>query len=128
MRLIIGGAYQGKLQYAQKTYPEAEIIDNLHLQIRECVKEKVSKEKHLTAEDFASLQNELEQEWIGKLEEKIADNRDICIICAEVGMGIVPMEEWERIYREVTGHVCIWLTAHAGSVERIICGCAEKIK
>ena len=137
MRLIIGGAFQGKTEYAKRTYPQAELLNCLHERIREDVRQKVcalqesGEEGKKTESGFTingDLQKELEEYWIALLEERIRQNPQLCILCDEVGMGIVPMQAWERIYREVTGHVCIYLAERAESVERIVCGCSQRIK
>jgi adenosylcobinamide kinase/adenosylcobinamide-phosphate guanylyltransferase len=124
MRLIIGGAFQGKYEYAKETYPQMAIIDKLHVQIREDVKQCLADNEA----DYTVLQKRIEAKWISMLEAKLQESSDVCIICDEVGMGIVPMDKWERIYREAVGHICIWLAAKAESVERITCGLVERIK
>jgi adenosylcobinamide kinase/adenosylcobinamide-phosphate guanylyltransferase len=137
MRLIIGGAFQGKTEYAKRAYPEAECLNGLHERIREdvrqkvCVLEKTGKDTARTEATTLTnkeLQTQLEEYWITLLEEKIRKNPQLCILCDEVGMGVVPMQAWERIYREVTGHICIYLAGRAESVERIVCGCSQRIK
>lgn len=50
------------------------------------------------------------------------------IICDEVGNGIVPMDGFEREYRERTGRLLVRLAAEAEEVVRVICGIGQKIK
>ena len=52
----------------------------------------------------------------------------IIIISDEIGNGIVPMDAFERDYREQTGRILIELAKRADEVERIICGLKQKIK
>lgn len=130
MRLIIGGFAQGKLEYAKDKYKvdekniydseipgkeeainlsgETLIIDNLHKWIKKRIKEG------------------------GRPEEEIASfvkkNTDCIIICDEIGNGLVPMEPFERVYRERTGRILTELAKNAVEVERIICGIPQKIK
>ena len=53
---------------------------------------------------------------------------DIIFVCDEIGNGIVPMDVFERQYRERTGRILIELAKQAESVERVICGIGQKIK
>ena len=129
MKLIIGGYAQGKLNYAVTKYnvdedhvfesalptsEEAEklegtiIVTSLHKWIRKRIKEG------------------------GRPEEEISSfvkkNPDCIIICDEIGNGIVPMDPFERVYRERTGRIQVKLAADAEEVERVVCGIAQKIK
>ena len=53
---------------------------------------------------------------------------DCVIISNEIGNGIVPMDAFERTYREQTGRILVALAARAEEVERVICGIGQKIK
>ena len=68
----------------------------------------------------------------GRPEEEISSfvkkNPDCIIICDEIGNGIVPMDPFERVYRERTGRIQVKLAADAEEVERVVCGIAQKIK
>ena len=58
----------------------------------------------------------------------IENHPDCVIICDEIGNGIVPMDPFERTYRENTGRLLIELAKKAEEVERVICGIGQKIK
>ncbi len=130
MRLIIGGYAQGKLDYAVKKYnvSEKNIFDY----------DLPTKEELEASLGSVILINTLHR-WIKKRikegkrpEEEISSfvkkNPDCIIICDEIGNGIVPMDAFERVYRERTGRILISLAAEADEVERIICGVPQKIK
>ena len=129
MKLIIGGYAQGKLNYAVTKYSVSEdhifdstiptneeaekltgtiIVSSLHKWIRKRIKEG------------------------GRPEEEISSfvkkNPDCIIICDEIGNGIVPMDPFERVYRERTGRIQVKLANDAEEVERVVCGIAQKIK
>ncbi|MDE6319792.1 MAG: bifunctional adenosylcobinamide kinase/adenosylcobinamide-phosphate guanylyltransferase, partial [Lachnospiraceae bacterium] len=55
-------------------------------------------------------------------------NEDCILICDEVGNGIVPIDPFEREYRERVGRILVQLAKRADEVERIICGIGQKIK
>ena len=53
---------------------------------------------------------------------------DTVIICDEVGNGIVPLDSFEREYRERLGRLLCEIAAKAERVERIVCGIGQRIK
>ena len=103
MKMIIGGAYQGKLAYAKKQNPyihwtdgelcegdnifEAEGVFHFEKYIQSMIKKENWSEKE--AIDFAS-----------KLTKKCPD---IVIVTQEIGYGLVPVDAFDRRYRELTG-------------------------
>ena len=58
----------------------------------------------------------------------LAGRPEIAIICDEVGNGIVPMDAFEREYRERLGRFLIEVAKKADRVERIMCGIGQRIK
>ena len=65
-----------------------------------------------------------EEEIVSFLE----DCRNCIIISDEVGNGIVPVQAFERDYRERVGRILIQVAKQAEGVERVICGIGQKIK
>lgn len=53
---------------------------------------------------------------------------NLVFISDEVGCGVIPVDKKDREYREAVGRTLCELAAQASSVERIICGIAQKIK
>ncbi len=51
---------------------------------------------------------------------------DCILISDEIGNGIVPMDAFEREYREQTGRILIELAKEAEEVTRVICGIGQK--
>lgn len=110
MELYIGGYKQGKLKYVLTKYPNAEnrVCNDLHLWIREMLQEG----------------QDAELEVIRYIEE----NPDCILICDEIGNGIVPVDAFERMYREQVGRILIEVAKRADRVERVICGLGQRIK
>ncbi|MCD8146530.1 MAG: bifunctional adenosylcobinamide kinase/adenosylcobinamide-phosphate guanylyltransferase [Clostridiales bacterium] len=116
MHLIIGGAGQGKLPYALRTYHctpadvsetfsvarTKRIFDRFHVAVRAALE---------AGEDPQQL-----------TEELLEANPDIIILCDEVGCGVIPVQPEERIWRETVGRLCCALAEQAESVERVFCG------
>ena len=59
-------------------------------------------------------------------EEQRDGNR--IIICDEIGCGLVPVDAFEREYREAAGRICTVLAEHADEVYRVVCGIGMRIK
>lgn len=127
MKLVIGGYAQGKLNYVRGKYDveagkifDGEIPENLEEEkgtvvinhLHNWVKKKIANDGCPETEIFAFV-------------EKYPD----CIIISdEVGNGIVPIEAFEREYRERTGRILVEIAKKAEEVERVICGIGQKIK
>ena len=109
MILIIGGKAQGKTEYARKVYEgQAEIFDDFQDWFRESL-----------------LKDDRPEE---KVREYISANPREVIISDEVGNGVIPMDPFERKYREELGRTLIMIAEKADSVIRIFCGIPQKIK
>lgn len=107
MILIIGGAYQGKSDFARSLVTaEDKIIYNAHEKIRQLMRDGKD-----AATEFNSMLQGID-----------------VVTCAEIGMGIVPLDEFEREWRETTGRIMCRLAKEADMVYRIVCGIAIRIK
>ena len=115
MELIIGGAFQGKLEYAVKRYglTDEDVCDlavGVPVPGKRCYRhlEALSRREDVTP--YLPL------------------FRDAVVITREVGGGIVPMDGAEREWREVHGTFVQQLARRAGHVTRILCGLPEVLK
>lgn len=123
MELYIGGIAQGKKAYVTQVrgIEETRIWDNFESWFWEKLqqekakpKEKVPFEKEISAEKICM--NYLQK------------HPDTVLICDEVGNGIVPLDPFEREYRERLGRLLCEIAANAERVERIVCGIGQRIK
>ena len=114
--MIIGGAYQGKLAFAKKIYPDVTWADGAV-----CTEEEL-----YSCEGIYHFHQYIERkikegEPIDDLaEELIRKNPELILITDEIGYGIVPVDRMEREYREQTGRVCTRLAAYSEKVYRVI--------
>ncbi len=125
MNMVIGGAYQGKLKYAKETFqigdgwadgascaPKDLLtcrgIWNFHLLVRRMLQQE---------QDVDAL---IERLW--------EENPRLCIVTNELGCGVVPVDAFDRLWREKTGRVCTELAARAKEVHRVFCGIGMVIK
>lgn len=119
MKMIVGGAFQGKRTYAEALYPEITWVDG-----RSCSIEDLSEYEGIDC--FHELiRRLLEEDKLAKIEEL---NSDVVIISDEIGCGLVPIERFQREYRETTGRICTRLAAQSERVDRVICGVGKMIK
>ena len=63
-----------------------------------------------------------------KIKKMIKENRKAVIISNEIGYGIVPIDKFERRYRELTGRICCEVAKESKEVHRVICGIGTIIK
>ena len=123
-QIIIGGAFQGKTHYATKTYPGLELTDGFNCPLDEignCV--AINKFHSFT------------RRWLleGRTKEALltilGKNENIqLLISDEIGYGLVPIDDFEREYREFHGRVMTELAEQADCVERVVCGIPQRIK
>ena len=120
--LIVGGACQGKREYAQKAFglnereilpwneerEETSCIADLHLRVRACL------EKGLTQQEV--------------LEKLLPFCRGKIVLCDDIFCGVVPLDALERQWREVTGRLLCLLAQEADTVIRMQCGLPQAIK
>ncbi|MCD8155445.1 MAG: bifunctional adenosylcobinamide kinase/adenosylcobinamide-phosphate guanylyltransferase [Clostridiales bacterium] len=124
MEMIIGGAFQGKESYAREKYPEI----------------KWKKGTELTEEELFAAEGVLDfQEYVRRclLEGKelsdfskrlFQENPDLILVSQEVGYGVVPVDAFDREYREAVGRVCTELAGCSARVTRVVCGIGMVIK
>ena len=134
MKLIIGGYSQGKLNYVLRKIGENgyQICDGtLSDDIKSDTEEADSTNtiviiNHLHTFIKTSMQRgENPKESILDFITKYPD----CILISdEIGNGIVPMDAFEREYREQTGRILIELAKEAEEVIHVTCGIGQKIK
>ena len=122
MILVFGGAYNGKLAYVKEKYNikdddifycaldtldfDKKVICGLHV----CIREMILKGK----DPLEYIKNNIE-----KLEKKI-------IITDDIGMGIVPIEKTDRMWRDAHGKCVQYLSLNSKKVIRIFFG-IEKV-
>ena len=124
MIMVIGGAYEGKLDYAGKQYPEICWTDG----------EKCGMEEIFRCGGVYNFHRYIAR-WMkegkeaSELPKKIkAENPALIIVTDEVGCGIVPTDPFLREYRETAGRICTELAGFSEEVYRVICGIGTKIK
>ena len=124
MVFIIGGAYQGKLDYAKATF---SIADN---EVFTCDSAKIdfSRRCIYRIEEFtlACVRESIDPtEYFRSRREKWKDS---ILICRDIFCGVVPMDAELRAWRQNTGKLCQYLAGEARQVIRIFCGLEQRLK
>ena len=102
--LLVGGAYQGKAALAKRLYPDLPLVQNLHARVRD---------ELAAGHDPMAL---------------LGASRGHVITCDEVGCGVVPLDPFDRAWREAAGRVCCMLAEKSDTVLRVYAGIPAVIK
>ena len=124
MRIITGGAFQGKRAFAEKLYPGVEWTDGGRCALDEIRTCRAVYGFH----EFVKRWLEQGKSWEELASLMLEENRDLILICDEIGCGLVPVDAFEREYRESTGRVMNALAVQAERVDRVVCGIGRRIK
>ena len=124
MEMMIGGAFQGKSALAEKRYPQVPWVNGA-----EADWESISH-----AEGILGFHEYIRKEMkAGKTVDRLAEdlirvNPDVILVSDEVGYGVVPIDAFDRAYREAVGRICTKLAGFSHRVTRVVCGIGTVIK
>ncbi len=126
MIMITGGAYQGKIEFAEKllSADRSSFVNGSECEFDEifgaiCVNEYHLLVRRLIAENHDPL---------GFTEEFCRRSPDTAVIINEIGAGIIPLEKSDRQWRENAGRCGRIIAEHSDKVYRICCGIPMLIK
>ncbi len=125
MELIIGGAFQGKTDFAKESL---SVLEN---DIFICHKDSAPKfdKKCIThLEQFSYWCVEHSYEPAEYFFEHAGDISNKVIISDDISCGVVPINKTERAWREANGRLLIKLSKKAEHVTRIFCGLSQRLK
>lgn len=124
MKLYIGGRNQGKCNYVLQKEGNLSVTEGDFCEEADVYSAEILNHFHLFVRKMLIEEKEMNK-FVQNLFSK---NPKIVIISNELGCGIVPMDAFERRWREETGRICCQIAEYAESVERILCGIGQKIK
>ena len=147
MILIFGGAYQGKLDSAQKNFdiktvcdcsdgaaPDfaADAIYGIEGFVKRCAMRRYEAlagkepEKQVKRQSPESVLPPLEAaDWFSERRKAWQDK---VLIMTDVSQGIVPTDPALRVFREMNGRLMLRLAAEASEVHRVFCGIGKRVK
>ncbi|WP_456278484.1 bifunctional adenosylcobinamide kinase/adenosylcobinamide-phosphate guanylyltransferase [Bacillus sp. AK128] len=144
MYFVTGGAFQGKRRWVQElidaklsSQPHIWIngyehpvptLDEIDPNIKTIIMEGM--ERHI---QMALHEGKSREYWQQKLKpfiewENESQGRTLILIGTEVGLGIVPMQAEDRMYRDVVGWVYQDLAKESKLVVRLWCGLPQFLK
>ena len=124
MILIIGGAYQGKLDYAKAAFSLAPE------DIFTCTGTEIDFSKPCVnaLEEFCYACIQQKMDPIAYVREHREDWQNSILICNDLSSGVVPMDPVDRRWRHAAGQLCQYLAGQAKQVSRIFCGLEQRLK
>ena len=125
MKLIIGGAYQGKLDYVRGRFGISEAG------IHHCTE--------ADAPDFSKpCLNHVERyirhcmssgtDPFGEIDRWIEQYPEGLLVCEDIFCGVVPVEPELRAWREACGRFVNRMANRADEVVRVFCGLPQRLK
>jgi len=131
MRLIVGGAFQGKREAALAvTGLDAACVTDgasctgedlrgarLLIGFHELVRRALAGDGTITPADVEAF-----------VHDPQLAHKDLTIVCNELGCGVVPLQKEDRIWREKTGRLLCEIAAACDEVYRVTAGIAVRIK
>lgn len=124
MILVTGGCFQGKKNYACSTFgiSKEEAADGANCPMDALYSAKLLYHFH----EYIRRLMEVGQEF--SLEKLKEENPEIILVTNELGYGVVPIDRFDRDYREKTGRICCQVAKEAREVHRVVCGLGTVIK
>ena len=119
MVLIIGGAYQGKLDFAKETFGIADA------DVFTCTGGEIDFSKRCICKIEEFTYNHPDP--IGYFKDHWEQWQDSILILQDIFCGVVPMGAENRAWRQKTGRLAQYLSKEARHVSRIFCGLEQRL-
>ena len=122
MHLILGGASQGKTEYAKKLYAlsDMDVFTCAGTEIPADTRAVCHLERFTRA--CAEQGTDALQVW------DTLGFAPAVVICDEITCGVVPVDAVDRLWREETGRLLAVLALRAEKVTRVFCGLPLELK
>jgi len=124
MILVIGGAYQGKLDYVMENYPGKKVFRCDAGNPEMDLSADIMSSFHLTV--LAQIRAGIDT--LVYLDEKLPEIKEKIIICDDISCGVVPADPETREWRETVGRCLGLLSQNADEVIRVYCGIGSNLK
>lgn len=122
--LVIGGVGQGKTEYVKNHFAPKALTDGEDCPLEEAFSGDGLTRLHLLIRRLM----EAELDPVEFVERALENRESWVITCDEVGSGVVPVNGFEREWREQVGRICCGLARGAQRVERLCCGIPQHLK
>ena len=128
MILIIGGAFQGKLDYAKEEYglTDSDVFTCEEGSTAVGFDEKIV--DHFERYIYALIKaGQVPEKAVG-MQIRAGRYKGRIIICDDISQGVVPMDKTERAWREGVGRTMVRVAKQADKVVRVFCGIPVVLK
>ena len=125
MTLIIGGAFQGKLEYAVNRFGLSE--DEIYRCSYDDPACPIGKRAVYEADKWVLALIRANKNIQDETQRFIAESPHI-VIANDISCGVVPIDPQIRLWREETGRFLGQLAREAHKVVRMYCGLATEVK
>ena len=126
MILIIGGSYQGKLDFARQRFQLAE--DEIQVCTEDTSALDFSRRCIAYIDRFALNRVRSGFEPADALGTDFGRLNDMIFIANDVSGGVVPMDPTLRAWREACGRMNLKLAKASDEVWRLFCGIPQRVK
>ena len=126
MVLIIGGSYQGKLEFARQRYGLTEV----EIQVCDEATDAIDFDRRCVAYIDRFVLNRVRAgvEPAEAFEEESDRMKAMIFIANDISGGVVPMDPVLRAWREACGRLNLRLAGEADEVWRLFCGLPQRVK
>lgn len=126
MKMFIGGSFQGKKAVAceQTGIALDQACDGMTCEEGEVFEAPMVVHFH----EYCKRMMAEGKDTSGLAKALMEKNPDLVIVTNEIGYGVVPMDAFDRRYREDTSRICCELAAFSSEVWRVCCGIGTCIK
>lgn len=120
MKLYIGGAHQGKAAYVAAQTGLSPVLCGPEEALSAPAVDRFHRICRTVLEQGGDL--------TAYIDRFLAGNPGAVVVSDEIGLGVVPLDPFERRWREETGRALCRLAAASERVERISCGLGLRLK
>lgn len=126
MVFIIGGRYQGKLDFAREKYG----LSDGDIQICDGSTQALDPSRRCVAyvERWALNRLRAGADPVAELEALLPELESAVVISTDISSGVVPVDPLMRTWREASGRVNALFAARASEVWRLFCGLPQRLK
>ena len=126
MILIIGGRYQGRLDFARERFGLAD--EEIYVCPEDCAEIDLTKRCVAYIDRFALHAVREGRAPEAFFKEHLYELRDAILITTDISCGVVPIDAVQRAWREGCGRMNNLLATHADEVWRLFCGLPQRLK
>lgn len=124
-KLIVGGSHSGKrARVEQLGFSAQDIADSGACNLDKAFERPVLYGLHMLVRRLMREGTDPSQ----FVRQGLRGNKVRIVVCDEIGCGVIPIDRFERDWREQVGRILCEIAKETPSVERLFCGVPTEIK